>query len=81
MVFLSCVLILCQGQTKVIVGKLYCVPNCKVNQSIEYFNHIINKLKTTKCNVITGSDQNFDLLKYNSNKYTEELLDSFIGAG
>ena len=26
-----------QGQTRIIVGEIYCVPNIKVNQSIEFF--------------------------------------------
>ena len=65
----------------VIVGEIYRVPNSNAKLSVERFENIINKLNHTTCDVILGTDQNFDLLKYNTDKNTKDLLDTFISAG
>jgi len=66
---------------KTIVGEIYRVPNTSVNKSVERFDEIIMKLKHYKGNVIIGTDQNFDLLKYNENNNIKMLLNNFIENG
>jgi len=68
-------------QSRIIVGEIYRVPNSNITQSIKHYCNIVNKLKNSTCKVILGTDQNFDLLKYNIDKNTKELLDSFISTG
>lgn len=70
-----------QASSNIIVGEIYRVPNSNATLSVERFHTIINKLKETKHNVILGTDQNFDLLKYETDKNTKELLDGIISAG
>ncbi len=65
----------------VIVGEIYRVPNTNVKISIERFHDIADKIKAINCDSIIGTDQNFDLLTYNHNKNTKELLDGMIGSG
>lgn len=64
-----------------IVGEIYRVPNTNERSSIERFHNVANKLKGIKCDIIIGTDQNFDLLKYNTNKNTRDLLDGLIEEG
>ena len=49
--------------------------------SIERFINIGNRLKAVKSNVIVGTDQNFDLLKYCQNRNTQLLLDGLVETG
>lgn len=67
--------------TPVVVGEIYRIPNSNVKLSIERFHTIMNRLKSIKSDIILGTDQNFDLLKYNSDNNTKELLDGFISSG
>jgi len=66
---------------KAIVGEIYRVPNTNIKKSIERFEEIVTKLKHYKGNVIVGTDQNFDLLKYNENNNIKLLLNNFIENG
>ena len=54
-------------------GEIYRLPNTSVNNSVERFHTIANKLKEYNGDVIIGTDQYFDLLKYNICKNTQEL--------
>ncbi len=63
---------------KLIIGEIYRVPNTNTNQSLEYYESIMNKLSNYKNDIIIGTDQNFDLLKIDSHNKTSELLDIFI---
>lgn len=67
--------------SKTIVGEIYRVPNTNINKSLERFDDIVTKLKHFKGNVIVGTDQNFDLLKYNENNNIRLLLNNFIENG
>ena len=46
-----------------VVGEIYRVQNTRVNLSLELFDILLEKLKSVKTMVITGTDQNFDCLK------------------
>ena len=58
---------------------MYRVPNSNAKISMESYLNIINKLKSIKANIILGTDQNFDFLKYNKDKNTKDLLEGFMG--
>ena len=64
-----------------IIGEIYRVPNSPDKDSVERFQSIVNKLEKTKCNILIGTDQNFDLLKYNTHRNTEDLLNGLTQAG
>ena len=51
-------------KTTVLVGEIYRVPSTSIKTSIERFHTILERLKMTKCDVIMGTDQNFDLVKH-----------------
>ncbi len=63
---------------KAIIGEIYRVPNSNVNQSLGFYESIINKLSNYKHDIIIGTDQNFDLLKIDSHNKTSKLLDMFM---
>ena len=65
----------------VIVGEIYRVPNSNIKLSIERYHNIVNKLKGINCDVIIGTDQNFDLIKYNRDTNIKDLLNGIISAG
>ena len=67
--------------SSVIVGEIYRIPNSNVKLSIERFHTIVNKLRGMNHDVILGTDQNFDLMKYNMNNNIKDFLDGFISAG
>lgn len=69
-----------KGQ-KMLVGEIYRVPNTSEKKSIEMFDVIANNVKSFKGNVIIGTDQNFDLLKYNDNNNIRLLLNTLIESG
>ncbi len=59
---------------KCIVGEIYRVPNTNLSDSLNYYDTIVEKLTDFKHKVIIGTDQNLDLLKIESHKYTEDLF-------
>ena len=69
------------NKTKTIVGEIYRIPNTNELDSIRHFETILNKLANINCNIIIGTDQNFDYLKINRHTNTNVLLDSFLSAG
>jgi len=69
------------NKTTVIVGEIYRVPNTSVKTSIERFHTILDRLKKANCDVIMGTDQNLDLLKYNNDSNIRHFLDGFISSG
>ena len=54
-----------------VVGSKYRHPNTNIALSIQRFENIFNTLKDS--NTITGTDQNFDLLKIESHNYISNL--------
>ena len=70
-----------QNKRAIIVGEVYRVPNSSAKASVERFHTIANKLRDTKLDVIVGTDQNFDLLKYDHDKNTKDLLDGLVSLG
>lgn len=68
-------------KTTILVGEIYRVPNTSVKTSIERFHTILERLKLYKHDVILGTDQNFDLVKYNNDTNIRLFLDGFISSG
>ena len=64
-----------------IVGEIYRVPNTNEIQTIHMYESIIKKLQDYKKNIIIGTDQNFDFIKIDQYKNTEELLHLFLCNG
>ena len=66
---------------KAVVGEIYRVPNTNEISSINMYENIIAKLHNYKHDVIIGTDQNFDYIKIDQHKNTQDLLDTFITNG
>lgn len=64
-----------------IFGEIYRVPNTSETSSINYYETILNKLQHSKTDVVLGTDQNFDYLKYKSQKNITELMNIFLNTG
>ncbi len=45
---------------------------------LERYEIIVDRLKHINADIILGIDQNFDYLKYESDKYSTDLLDTFL---
>ena len=66
---------------KAVVGEIYRVPNTNEVNSINMYSQIISKLQNYKNDIIIGTDQNFDYIKIDQYKRTQDLLDTFITNG
>lgn len=60
-----------------IIGEIYRVPNTDATVSLTRYESILSQTQQAKYMVI-GTDQNFDLLKYNAHKATHDLLSMFL---
>ena len=69
-----------KGKAFAIAGEIYRVPNSNTAKSLERFELTVNKLKNEKCELLIGTDQNFDYLKIDSDHATSNLLDTFLAA-
>jgi hypothetical protein len=63
------------NKSSAIIGEIYRMPNTNAQRSLEMYESILNKLGNTYSTVIIGTDQNFDLLKIDTDKTTSALLD------
>lgn len=59
---------------KCIIGEIYRVPNTNLAESIQTYETIMDKLINYKHKVIIGTDQNLDLLKLETHRYTSDLF-------
>jgi len=66
---------------KLIIGEIYRVPNTSEKLSLERYKMVMDNLKSYNGDVIIGTDQNFDLLKYHVNNNVKLLLNIFIEEG
>jgi len=64
----------------ILVGEIYRIPNSNINDSLQRYEQIINKLANYN-NIFIGTDQNLDYLKVNTHRGTEELLNCFLTGG
>ena len=64
------------GTRRIVIAEVYCPPNTSEIVAIEKFTRFLGLFHNRR-DVIIGTDQNFDLLKYSSHKNTSELLDTF----
>ncbi len=63
---------------KLIVGEVYRVPNSNGHLSINRYKDIISKMDLEKKDLILGTDQNYDFIKIDQHKNTEELFTAFL---
>ena len=70
-----------QGRHNLIISEIYRVPNTNERSSIERYDEMVTGFGRTKCDIIIGSDLNFDFNKVNNNRNTSDLLDVFFTAG
>lgn len=61
-----------------IIGEIYRIPNTNEKDSIDKYEKIISKTSNINKLTIIGTDQNFDYLKIDQHKTTQELLDAFF---
>ena len=66
---------------KAIVGEIYRVPNTNEPNAINMYETTIKQLQHYQHNIIIGTDQNFDYIKIDQHKNTEDLLNTFITNG
>ena len=66
--------------TKLYLSEVYRVPNTNELKSIEMYQEHL-QFFFNKRNVFIGTDQNFDLLKYNTHTNTQKLFDLFTSNG
>ena len=59
-----------QNKTKnnIIVGEIYRVPGTNEANSVNKYEMILSKISNTKNDILIGTDQNFDYLKFDQNK-------------
>ena len=69
------------GKRNLIIGEIYRIPNTNEIESIERYETILNKLSSTKQEILIGTDQNIDLLKINDKQNTADFLDMFYSTG
>ena len=55
-----------------LIGEIHRIPNTNELSSISKYNTIAKKLQKYKHDIIIGTDQNFDYLKIDKHKNTEE---------
>lgn len=65
------------GGKNLIIAEIYRVPNTPERESVERYDRCIASFDQTKCDILLGTDQNFDYLKLDSNTNVSELLNVF----
>jgi hypothetical protein len=68
----------CQGKTSTIIGEIYRVPDANAKLSLERYETTMNKLKSSDKRVLIGTDQNFDYLKIDTDKFASDLFDTCL---
>ncbi len=61
--------------TGYIFGEIYRSPNSNEIHFLETYERLISQLKQGNKNLVIGTDQNLDLLKFHKHANTAELLD------
>ena len=56
-----------QGRHNLIISEIYRVPNTNVRSSIERYDEMVTGFGRTKCDIIIGSDLNFNKVNTNRN--------------
>ena len=69
------------GWGNIIVAEVYRVPNTNERISIERYDEMVTSLCSTKCELIIGTDQNFDLMKVHTHQNTSDLLNVLFTVG
>lgn len=64
-----------------IIGEIYRTPNSNDLRTLGMYDSILSKLQNYKNNIIIGTDQNFDFIKIDQHKNTEELLSILLSNG
>ena len=66
---------------KLIVGEIYRPPNTNERQSIANYERVLTKICNSNCDVLIGTDQNFNFMYINNNKNVSDLFDVFYTLG
>ena len=64
-----------KAKKPIIIGSIYRPPNTKPREFIIQYQHMLNRLKLEKKDIILGMDHNLDLLKSNVHTETQTFLD------
>ena len=62
----------------IIIAEIYRVPNTNERLSIERYDQMVTALGHTKCDLMIGTDQNFDYMKVDTNQNVSDLLNVFF---
>ena len=79
--FESLFLEITSGGRHTVVGEIYRVPNTNEAYFIENYQTIVDQINAENKDIIIGTDQNLDLLKYNRHSNTEKLLNFNLASG
>ena len=63
-------------ERKLLEGSLYRVPNSNQLEYLQNYKELINKLKSTDCEVVLGMDHNLDFLKSHLHENTQNFINS-----
>ena len=63
-----------------IFGEIYRVPNTSEITSLKHYETILSKFQHIKKDIVLGTDQNFDYLKYKNHTNSAELMNIFFNA-
>ena len=57
------------------------MPNTSEINSVKMYNTICKQLQNYNHNIIIGTDQNYDYIKIDQHKNTEDLVNNFLASG
>ena len=64
-----------KAKKSIIIGSIYRPPNTKPRDFTTQYQHMLNRLKLEKKDIVLGMDHNLDLLKSNVHTETQTFLD------
>ena len=69
------------GNKHTVVGEIYRVPNTNEANFIENYQTIVEQINAENKDIVIGTDQNLDYLKYDKHSNTEKLLNFNLASG
>ena len=79
--FESCFVEVELNSRKLVVGEIYRVPNTNEKDFINDYESILEKVNEEKSDILIGTDQNLDLLKYKSHTNTAQFMNLNLSSG
>ena len=80
-IFESIFIEILSGAKHTVVGEIYRIPNTNEAMFIENYQDIVDKINAENKDIIIGTDQNLDYLKYDKHSNTEKLLNLNLSIG